>query len=135
MDLLLTNVPKKNKDDMKTSSGMVLFAWSEPGKITISELHEIILYRLSGYVVTRIINRGSIKCRNCILSLEHKRVSSHKYAQWLLKTYFDGKNLQFQVSDAVFQLFRKIEWNLQNWKKRTFRNGSGNFNYFKSNCK
>lgn len=119
VNLLLTTKGPGKKDEGATKEMLpISFQWKEPGGVAFfKKTQEDLLYRISGYVVKKLVDRKSIQCKDCIKAMSYQGPGYHPNSAWIQETNYDGLDRQFRVSDEIYQLFRKIEYNLLNWKE------------------
>jgi len=113
VDMLLQPKPKPETQIPAIPDG--LLSWTCPPEQTTSKkiIEENVLYRMCGYVLSRLINRNSIKCEKCISALQ--RDIPHERSSFTQMTNYK-ENAQYEVTDEVFQVCRLVEHNLISWK-------------------
>jgi len=133
VDLLLSH--SKAKVEVPSPvipDGLLSWSYPQPTSDPKAIVSEGVLYRMCGYVLSRLINRGSIKCDGCIEALKHGKTHHERSLFTALTNY--KENAQYEVSDAVFQMCRAIEHNLVAWKRNLKEDIQVPISYLTSKC-
>lgn len=110
----LKHLLNNNKAPPRVPKDITFPVWQEPPP-AVSHSEGTVLYRMCGYVIFKLVRLNIIKCLSCKESLLAKGLSSHPLNSFTKSTNY-SENAQVEVSDDVFQLLYRVEFNLQRYK-------------------
>lgn len=111
VDLMLT-APSKQQSTLDSIPNIPPWVEPVPSSPILSKGQELVLYRMCGYVVNKLVERLTLKCQGCITALQHQGPEPHPMSLWVKTTNYGGGEHQISVSNEVFQLLRRVEYNL-----------------------
>jgi len=104
----------KEESEVPPFTEVRLSPWEEPPDHG-NEADEGLLYRQCGYPVSSLRKKKMLKCEGCFSALQHHGESPHPLAVFTRLTNW-ADNAQIEVSDEVYTLLRRVEFNLRRWK-------------------